>query len=342
MNGNHMMKKLLNEQRNNRLNYFSNKNSFFHGIMFHHFHDENIHKKGQGSINQNEFYKLIKFIGRDNILDASEFFNRFKENKLSNKNVCISFDDGLKCQFDIALPVLEDLKIKSFFFVYSSIFKGEPDLLEINRYFRMNYFDDIDEFYDSFFLELNDDLSKFFQEKDKSIKNIKIKFPFYSINDIKFRLVRDELLTKDNYKDIMCKMFYAKQFKPEDYYEILFLNDNSLNEIKNLGHLIGLHSHTHPTRLENLSVEDQTREYNDNISILSEILNCDKNEFKYMSHPCGSYNQDTLKILEGLGVELGFKQIMSIESEKNMKTINNSFLEIAREDHSSIMKMMQL
>ena len=61
-----------------------------------------------------------------------------------------------------------------------------------------------------------------------------------------------------------------------------------------------------------------------------------------MSHPCGSYNQATLKILEGLGVELGFKQIMSFESERNMETINNSFLEIAREDHSSIMKMIQL
>ena len=205
-----MVKKLLNEKRNNPPNYFSNKNSFFHGIMFHHFHDDNIYKKCQGSINQDEFYKLIEFIGRDNILDAGEFFNRFKENKLSEKNVCFSFDDSLKCQFDIALPVLEDLTIKSFFFVYSSIFTGQPDLIEVYRYFRMNYFDDVDEFYDSFFLELNDDLSKFFQEKDKSIRNNKIKFPCYSINDIKFRLVRDELLSEDNYNDIMSKMFDAK------------------------------------------------------------------------------------------------------------------------------------
>ena len=133
-----MVKKLLNEKRNNPPNYFSNKNSFFHGIMFHHFHDDNIYKKCQGSINQDEFYKLIEFIGRDNILDAGEFFNRFKENKLSKKNVCFSFDDSLKCQFDIALPVLEDLIIKSFFFVYCSIFKYEPHQLENYRYFRMN------------------------------------------------------------------------------------------------------------------------------------------------------------------------------------------------------------
>ena len=50
------------------------KNNFFHGIMFHHFHDGGIHKKGQGSIDKDEFYKLLKFIGRNNILDADIFF----------------------------------------------------------------------------------------------------------------------------------------------------------------------------------------------------------------------------------------------------------------------------
>ena len=59
-----------------------------------------------------------------------------------------------------------------------------------------------------------------------------------------------------------------------------------------------------------------------------------------MSHPSGSYNHDTLKILKNLGIELGFKQIMTIEPEKNMKKINNSFLEIARQEHGIIIKMM--
>ena len=38
--------------------YFNNNNNFFHGIMFHHFHDDGIHK-GQGSIDKDEFYKMI-------------------------------------------------------------------------------------------------------------------------------------------------------------------------------------------------------------------------------------------------------------------------------------------
>ena len=79
--------------------------------MFHHFHNDKIHKRGQGSISKNDFYKLIKFLGRKNILNAHEFLLRFKEKRLKNKNLCLTFDDALRCQYDIALPVLEDLNI---------------------------------------------------------------------------------------------------------------------------------------------------------------------------------------------------------------------------------------
>ena len=102
--------------------YFSKKNDFFHGIMFHHFHDVKKHKKTQGSISKDELYKLITFIGKENILSANEFLIRFKEKKLNKRNLCLTFDDGLKSQFDVALPLLEELNIKAFFFICTSIF----------------------------------------------------------------------------------------------------------------------------------------------------------------------------------------------------------------------------
>ena len=71
--------------------YFNTKNNFYHGIMFHHFHDDKLHKQGQGSISKDDFYELIKFIGRRNIIGAEEFFNRFKENKLKSKEVWFIF-----------------------------------------------------------------------------------------------------------------------------------------------------------------------------------------------------------------------------------------------------------
>jgi peptidoglycan/xylan/chitin deacetylase (PgdA/CDA1 family) len=320
--------------------YFNNKNNFFHGIMFHHFYNDNLHKKSQGSINKDDFYKMLKFIGRENILDANDFFTRLKENKLKEKNVCLTFDDAIKCQYDIALPVLEDLKIKSFFFIYSSLFKGELTLLEVYRYFRMNYFNNIDEFYNYFFILFNKDLCAFFKDNEKIIEQTKVKFLVYSTNDIKFRLVRDKLLSQLDYKKIMFAMFKEKNFRPEDHYKNIFMSKFNLNKLNELGHLIGLHSHSHPVLLENLSYNEQKKEYENNKSTLSEILNIDKNNIKYMSHPSGSYNRDALKLVEELKIALGFKQIMSIEPEKNMKKINNSSLEIARQDHAKIIKMM--
>ena len=320
--------------------YFNKNNNFFHGIMFHHFHDDGIHTKGQGSIDKDDFYKMINFIGRNNILDADIFFEKFKNNKLKEKEVCLTFDDAIKCQIDVALPVLEELKIKSFFFVYTSMFEGKPDNLEIFRYFRMNYFNNVDEFYNSFYQVLDKDLKTFFEDNNDKIKATKIKFPHYSIEDTKFRLVRDIFLTKSHYEETMFLMLKEKQFNYKDFFKKLFFQKDDLIRLDSLGHLVGLHSHNHPTLLEKLNYDEQKDEYEKCLSSISNILDKPKNEIKYMSHPCGSYNKDTFEILKELGIELGFKQIMTIEPEKDMKKINNSFLEIARQDHAEIYKIM--
>ena len=320
--------------------YFSQKKNFFHGIMFHHFHDYGTHTKSQGSIDKDDFYKMINFIGKKNILDADIFFEKLKNNKLKETEVCLTFDDAIKSQIDVALPILEELKIKSFFFVYTSLFEGKPDNLEFFRYFRMNFFNNVDEFYDDFYKVLDKDLKSFFEKNKHIIREKKIKSPYYSISDIKFRLVRDNFLTKSQYEETMFLMFKEKQFNHKDFSKKLFFQKDDLKRLDNLGHLVGLHSHSHPTLLEKLNYGEQKNEYEKCLSLISNILGKPKNEIKYMSHPCGSYNYDTLEILKELGVELGFKQIMTIEPAKGMKKLNNSFLEIARQNHSEIYKKM--
>jgi peptidoglycan/xylan/chitin deacetylase (PgdA/CDA1 family) len=224
--------------------------------------------------------------------------------------------------------------------VYTSIFEGKPDNLEIFRYFRMNYFNNVDEFYNSFYQVLDKDLKTFLEDNNEKIKATKIKFPHYSIEDTKFRLVRDIFLTKSHYEETMFLMLKEKQFNYKDFFKKLFFQKDDLIRLDSLGHLVGLHSHNHPTLLEKLNYDEQKDEYEKCLSSISNILDKPKNEIKYMSHPCGSYNKDTFEILKELGIELGFKQIMTIEPEKGMKKINNSFLEIARQDHAEIYKIM--
>ncbi len=99
--------------------------------MFHHFHDNDLHKKGQGSISQEQFCKLLEFIGVKNIVNSDIFIQKFFNNMLSKKSICLTFDDAIKSQIDIALPILKQFKIKAFFFINTSIFTEKPDKLEV-------------------------------------------------------------------------------------------------------------------------------------------------------------------------------------------------------------------
>ena len=55
-----------------------------------------------------------------------------------------------------------------------------------------------------------------------------------------------------------------------------------------------------------------------------------------MSHPLGSYNKNTLKILKQMKIVCGFRSTLLSDSN-----INNSNLEIAREDPFNILKMLK-
>ena len=89
-----------------------------------------------------------------------------------------------------------------------------------------------------------------------------------------------------------------------------------------------------------LSFSEQKKEYIQCIDIISKILNKPKKYLNCMSYPNGNYNNDTLEILKSLKIKLGFKHNMSINSMHEKSKINNSKLEIARQNHSIILKQI--
>ncbi len=312
------------------MHYFNKKNNFLHGIMFHHFHDRTKHIESQGSINSKDFTKIIKFIGRKNILNADDFLKE-KNRNTKSKKVCFTFDDGLKSQIDVALPILKKFKIKGVFFVYSSIFTNKPNLLEVYRYFRTKYFKNVNSFYELFFKLIGENkIKNFIKFKKREIKKKKKAFPFYTINDIKFRLVRDELLSDREYNQIFKKMFKLSKFNPRKVYKKLFLSKKDLKTISDAGHMVGLHSHSHPTQFSKLSLIQQKKELKINHSFIKRITN---KKVKCISYPCGDYNIHTLRILRNMSIKFGFKQVLN-----NRSKYIKSLLEIPREDHSNIMK----
>lgn len=322
--------------------YFNNNNKFLHGVMFHHFHDKNNFIKTQGSINSDQLVKIIKYIGRENIINANEFINNILNKKKVEKKVCLTFDDALKCQENIALPILEDFKIKAFFFIYTDIFKYNPHNIEIVRHFRHAFYKNINEFYKDFISIVKSklgrkEISNFFIFNKEKILKFRKKFPIYTKYDVEFRFIRDHLLNNFEYNNIISELYLSKNFKPKKYHKHLLMNKESLQKLNKLNHEIGLHSHSHPTKIINFNYQNQHKEYLTNFKLLKKIIKT-KYGIRSMSHPCGSYDNNTLKVLKKMNILLGFKESMLIDN--NMKKINNSKFEIARVDHSSIIKSM--
>ena len=69
--------------------------------------------------------------------------------------------------------------------------------------------------------------------------------------------------------------------------------------------------------------------------MFSKILNCSKKEFKSMSHPCGRYNSDTIRVLKKLNIDIGF--IATMNDKINSKSFRYN---MPRQDHADIIKRL--
>jgi len=150
---------------------------------------------------------------------------------------------------------------------------------------------------------------------------------FYSKSDKKFRYIRDQILKEEEYFTIMDTLIQESKINLEKIYKNLWISEKDLKKINKEGHVIGLHSYSHPTNFSRLSYKNQNEEYIKNKKHLEKITP----EVFTMSHPSNSYNLDTLKILKNLGITMGFRA--------DMNPIKSN-LEIPRQDHSIITSML--
>ncbi len=313
------------------------RSTFPHGLMFHYFHDEDSSGKGQGAILAKEFETLLHYVGIENILSPDHWLYKLENRQLEEKDLCITLDDGLSCQYRICLPILEKYNLKAFWFVYSSVFEGELGKLDIYSFFRSSYFSRIDDFYNRFFKKFES--TEFVTENNEfeKYKSVLLKrFPFYSFNDVKFRFARDKILNKKEYEQLMDKLIEEKGVKLDQIAQDLWLDCDDLKALSDKGHYIGLHSYDHPIRLSQLYYDEQLEQYSKNFDHIYQTTN---NRVAAMSHPCNSYNDDTLKILSKMGITCGF--LSNMYPSQNGKH-NISSLEMNREDCTNILDRIKI
>ena len=304
-----------------------------HGVMFHHFHGGQ-HPAGQGSMSAQDLADMIEFLGRENIVPARDWMERALKGTLKGGELCLTFDDGLRCQWDVAYPVMKALGLDAFWFVYTSPLEGRLERLELYRYFRTVKYPEIAVFYRAFdaasasgpdAAAVATALAGF--EPSSYLKD----FPFYTDADRRFRFVRDKALGPARYAAVMDRMMAEAGFSTEGLAAKLWIDDAVVTRLNSEGHVIGLHSHTHPTELCRLAPAEQEREYLLNSAHLGRVIG---KAPAAMSHPCNSYDGDTLALLARLGLKFGFRANMAMAA-------SHGPLEHPREDHANVLKVMR-
>lgn len=302
-----------------------------HGLMFHHFHGEGYPQDFQGSLSATDFESILIQVGIKNILQPQEWLYRVTQNRLQPNDLCLTFDDGLKCQYDVALPILKKHALQAFWFVYSAPFEGKWGLLEPFRRFRCHYFQGIDEYYQCFQKECNLASEADITGNEYLIfqEDYRQKFPFYTENDIHYRYLRDRVLSPEQYRRIILSMIKSKGLSVEELGKGLWMNNELIRDMHSQGHIVGMHSYDHPTRMAALSKKEQQKQYQKNYNHLTKV--CGKPTT--MSHPCDSYNKVTIEILKELNISLGFRSNMS--NSKSL-SVSLSAFELSREDSANL------
>jgi peptidoglycan/xylan/chitin deacetylase (PgdA/CDA1 family) len=297
--------------------------------MFHHFHKNKKEKYIENSISAKEFEKILKYIGIKNILSADLWASKALQNKLKKNEVCITFDDGLKSQYEVAFPILKKYKIKCFWFIFSSIFFGKKDSNEVYKFFIKKNFKNFKLFFKNFKSEI-----KVLKRGELILKNIELnkaknymfEFKFYSLEERIYRFLRDKILSKKEISEIYKNLFKRFEFDEKKITDQLWISKHDLKEIINDKHVIGLHSYSHPSNIASKSYDDQLKEYRKNLIDLKKIY---KKKIIVASHPFNSYNLDSIKVLKKLNIKLCFSALSNIKFNRMI---------IPRINHANILK----
>lgn len=302
------------------------------GLMFHHFHG-GIHPEVQGSITGSQFRAILEAVGIHNVLSADIWMQKAIDGKLRPADTCVTFDDALLCQYDVAKPVLDELGVRAFWFIYTSVFEGTVEKLELFRYFRSTAFGDMDEFYHAFFNEVEGRLGARYSDLWNRFDPTAYlpHSPFYTPSDRWFRFLRDQVLGQQTYFSIIESMIDAANFDRNQAAMNLWLRAEQVRELADDGHVIGLHSHTHPTTMGKLPRDEQLREYSSNAEHIHALTG---KPARAVSHPCNSYNHSTLDLLSDLEIKIGFRADIAPVSGRGP-------LEYCREDHANLLRQIQ-
>ena len=265
-------------------------------ITYHYVENPSDKRRGIFPCSVDEFERQIRFLSEHyRFASVEEVYN--EADKGSDERVCaITFDDGLKDQYENALPVLQKYGATATFFIISGIYEGyiptahkihillsikEPEELinTFNKYVDTHLQGDAEK------LRISEDVAiteKRRHEKKVSIKNFK------------------EALSQLNLgkqKEFFKWLFKEYDLDEQKLIEEFFMSIEEAKKLFSMDFILGNHTNNHPA-FDSISVHEMKKELLDSQKQLTELFAKKPNIFCYPYGRLGKDLDGMFKVLD--------------------------------------------
>jgi len=223
--------------------------------------------------------------------------------KLPEKALLLTFDDGYADNYTVAMPVLEEYGVQGSFFIPGKTFTTHQ-LLDVNKIHYVLASANIYNLVEDLKKEMDYYRGQEFQYA--STEELFAKYAVASRFDIKETVFVKQMLQTvlpEKLRNIISSKLFAKYvgITEEQLAYELYMSEEQIRTMKRHGMFIGIHGYDHYW-LGNLPVEQMENDISLALDALEEFV--DRKQW-VMNYPYGNYNKDVLAYISKKGACLG-------------------------------------
>lgn len=260
--------------------------------------------------------QLLLLKKQGNIIKPQEFLNDINGIlQADENNILITFDDGLKEQFDFALPILDELNIQAVFFVNTLNFE-EKKVSTVHKIHLLRSIISTSELLEKIYNLINFSFSDAEKSKAQEI---------YVYDDKESAILKYILNFKLTFKtqEKVIKSLFDLYFTEDEVLQSLYMSENNIKDLAKIN-CLGSHTHSHyPLGL--LDEKTIKFELKNSKTFLENFTN---SKIEMLSYPYGTpeaCTNDVAAFAVEEGYKLGFTTKRGKNTFKENKLLLNRF-----------------